>query len=220
MRHDTRTARVDGEEDQGWDDHAAYRRRNGQAGGTNRGKLTEQDFPFYLKANNEEKDRHETIVDPEEQGLVKCEVSYPQRSSGRPELRVGGVPGRVHPDQCRRGCQQQQYSTAGFDLREFLEWPKNHCRGWRLCESFQFRCPNGAVGGARRAGRVPQVICSGRQMKRAFVQRGVTGYDMDPETTAIRVYETGDLPVGESGQATNADGSHRKGCRTTETRLA
>src|SRR5215472_1636951 len=69
---DGRARRIAGDRKikEGGNGHAAERGRGGQRRAASIGKLTLDQLPFDLQPDQHEKDRHQSVVDPQQQGFL------------------------------------------------------------------------------------------------------------------------------------------------------
>ncbi len=144
----------DRQEHQSRDDHPAERRDHRQHSGAGVGELPDDEFPFELKARDEEEHREQAVGHPRPGAqMVQMQPGRAEAQLGIPDLPVRAA-GHVRPHQGDQGGSQQQEATGGLlaeELGELLTarqnlWEAGMCGHSRTCHG----CPSGNVGIGRR----------------------------------------------------------------------
>ena len=92
-------------------DHSAQRGEDGQCRLPYRAQFAYDDRPLDLKADNEEEDRHEAVVDPVMDRLINRPAAEADNNVGLQQLVVGVIPGGIGPDQ-RHHRRHEQHDAA------------------------------------------------------------------------------------------------------------
>jgi hypothetical protein len=97
--------------------HAAHTCQYRQRDALALAQLAHVEFPPGLEADDEEEQRHQSVVDPVAQVLLERPAAERDVEVRRPEGVVGG-PRHVGPDQRRDGAAEQEHRAARLGLDE------------------------------------------------------------------------------------------------------
>jgi hypothetical protein len=107
--------------DHGRDEHTTERGNGRQGRASGRGQLADKQLALDLQTNDEEKDRHQPVVDPMMKRHREMEMDRPERKLGRPHCVVGLTPRCVGPEQRDEGTDQQEDATEGLVVDELAQ---------------------------------------------------------------------------------------------------
>jgi hypothetical protein len=123
-RHGDAPARFGGltglkrEVDPGRDDHASERCGDRQGCAPDVPQLAEHNLALHLEADDEEKDRHQAVVNPVLEGVADPELADLEAEGNLPDTQEAVGEGRVGQRQGRRREEQQHDPTGRLDVQE------------------------------------------------------------------------------------------------------
>ncbi len=109
---------VDGDVNQGRDDHAAQCGDGGQSGLLEARQLAFDQLALDLQADEEEEHDHQAVVDPVKQALVEADIANAQRDVRMQQSVVGAGERRIGEQQRHDGGSEQNDASCGLVLDE------------------------------------------------------------------------------------------------------
>ncbi len=107
------------------------RRRDGEGGPAERGKLADQDLALDLEADDQEEDGHQAIVDPVEERLRQVQATEIDGELGPPQVGVCRRQRRVRPQQRERCSGDEEHAARGACSRELAKRSEQAVHRWR-----------------------------------------------------------------------------------------
>ncbi|MNN44397.1 hypothetical protein D3C81_1586850 [compost metagenome] len=95
--------------------------RHRECGLAQAGQRAFMDFATDLHTDDQEEDGHQAVVDPEMQRLGIDQGADTEAYRRVPEGVIAFGSGRIRPDQCCNGGDQQYDAAHGFDVQKALE---------------------------------------------------------------------------------------------------
>lgn len=92
-----------------------------QCGPPQRSQLSEDDFALHLQADDEEKYRHQRIVDPVLQRMLQLVLAPGKTNIGFPETEIRIRSRGIRQNQRGHGAQQQHNPTGSFHMQKPIQ---------------------------------------------------------------------------------------------------
>ncbi len=118
---DARCPGVECDEDERGHDHATERRGDRKGGSPPALQLADDEFALDLETDEEEEDRHEQVVDPEQQRLLERPLAEPEARPELEHLEVARRPRRVGPGERRDRGDDQNDAAGALGPDELLD---------------------------------------------------------------------------------------------------
>ena len=112
---------VEGGEHEAGDQHAAEGGEGRQGGVPGVGEMAGDELALELQADQEEEDRHQAVVDPQQRGLLQRDGAEVQMHRPVQQQRVLVLPAGVGDDEGGQRADDQHEAAVGLDLQEVAD---------------------------------------------------------------------------------------------------